>query len=146
MELIPILSTIILVARICSFILAIGAYILYKVRERKGTQSVPAAPQTVQGELVAPVETRLRRAYTVERPVEVRQPSVQSGIDWRGSQPKTTPQPRQFTGNQKSFKEPGSFHKQTQGKPYTESKFLKYTSEGYVPPEEEKDKGELRWR
>lgn len=146
MELIPILSTIILVATICTFILAIGAYILYKVRERKGTQAAPTAPQTVQGELIAPVETRLRRTYTVEKQVESRQPSFQAGVDWRGSQPKTAPQPRPFTSEQKGFREPGSFHKQTQGKPYTESKFLKYTSEGYIPPEEERDKGELRWR
>ena len=34
MELIPILSTIILVATISTFLLAIGAYILYKVREK----------------------------------------------------------------------------------------------------------------
>ncbi len=146
MELIPILSTIILVATICTFILAIGAYILYKVRERKGTQAVSTAPQTVQGELVAPVENRLRRSYTLEKPVEIRQPSVQTGVDWRGSQPKTSPKPKPFTSEQKVYKEPGSFHTQTQGKPYTESKFLKYTSEGYVPPEEERDKGELRWR
>ena len=36
MELIPILSLIILVATISTFILAVGAYILYKIRERKG--------------------------------------------------------------------------------------------------------------
>ena len=35
MELIPILSTIILVATISTFILAVGAYILYKVQEKK---------------------------------------------------------------------------------------------------------------
>lgn len=40
MELVPILSTIILVATIATFILAIAAYILYKARERKARQNV----------------------------------------------------------------------------------------------------------
>ena len=38
MEIIPILSTIILVATIATFILAIAAYVLYKVRERRARQ------------------------------------------------------------------------------------------------------------
>lgn len=38
MELVPILSTIILVGTIATFILAVFAYILYKVRERKSRQ------------------------------------------------------------------------------------------------------------
>ncbi len=45
MELIPILSTIILVATISTFILAVGAYILYKIREGK----VRVSPETKTG-------------------------------------------------------------------------------------------------
>ena len=40
MELIPILSTIILVATISTFVLAVGAYILYKVQEGKADRIV----------------------------------------------------------------------------------------------------------
>ena len=54
MELIPILSLIILVATISTFILAVGAYILYKIREGK-YKSTAAQPSTVQAELVSPV-------------------------------------------------------------------------------------------
>jgi len=38
MELVPILSTIILVGTIATFILAVAAYILYKIRERRSYQ------------------------------------------------------------------------------------------------------------
>lgn len=44
MELIPILSTIILVATIATFILAVAAYILYKVRERRARAGRVATP------------------------------------------------------------------------------------------------------
>lgn len=59
MEIIPILSTIILVATIATFILAVAAYILYKIRERKArtsgrTTQVTAPILAPQHTLVAP--------------------------------------------------------------------------------------------
>jgi hypothetical protein len=57
MELIPVLSTIILIATISTFLLAIGAYILYKVRESKGQKSAPPVPSTIKAELLSPAET-----------------------------------------------------------------------------------------
>ena len=54
MELIPILATIILMATISTFILAIGAYILYKVREKQGQQVEAPQPATLQAELLTP--------------------------------------------------------------------------------------------
>lgn len=42
MELVPILSTIILVGTIATFILAVAAYILYKIRERRSGEEHPA--------------------------------------------------------------------------------------------------------
>ena len=56
MELIPILSTIILVATISTFILAVGAYILYKIRESKYQQAPAPAQEMQQAELVEPEE------------------------------------------------------------------------------------------
>jgi uncharacterized membrane protein len=72
MELIPILSLIILVATISTFILAVGAYILYKVRERKGRTSAAEQPAAIEAELVTPskvvAETRsTRRTATGEQ-------------------------------------------------------------------------------
>ena len=70
MELVPILSTIILVGTIATFILAVAAYILYKIRERRAREeSRPAmyaqpephvlvAPQ-VSASLQAPAEAAM---------------------------------------------------------------------------------------
>ena len=64
MELIPILSLIILVATISTFILAVGAYILYKIRERTGQVSQAPQPATIPGELVAPAPLMAEQRYT----------------------------------------------------------------------------------
>lgn len=54
MQLVPILSTIILVGTIATFILAVAAYILYKIRERKAREA-PARPTAPEPHvLVAP--------------------------------------------------------------------------------------------
>ena len=76
MELIPILSLIILVATISTFILAVGAYILYKVRERKGKKTTADVPASVQAELVTPTrvvaETRSTRRTETGEPIYTR--------------------------------------------------------------------------
>ncbi len=54
MELIPILSLIILVATISTFILSIGAYVLYKLREKKGKTAEQPKPEAIPAELVTP--------------------------------------------------------------------------------------------
>ncbi len=54
MELIPILSLIILVATISTFILSIGAYVLYKLREKKGKAAEQPKPEAIPAELVTP--------------------------------------------------------------------------------------------
>ena len=71
MELIPILSTIILVATISTFILAIGAYILYKVREARGTvQTSAPKPAEVRGELLTPARTsRNKSLFMLKSPM-----------------------------------------------------------------------------
>jgi hypothetical protein len=48
MELVPILSTIILVGTVATFILAVAAYILYKIREGRAQQEPRMAPVTAQ--------------------------------------------------------------------------------------------------
>jgi len=76
MELIPILSLIILVATIATFILAVGAYILYKIRERKGKTGVAEQQAFIQAELVTPSrvvsETRTTRRTRTGEPIYTR--------------------------------------------------------------------------
>jgi hypothetical protein len=61
MELIPILSTIILVATISTFILAVGAYILYKIRESKVQQPPVTEPANLYAEYIVPKEQQVKK-------------------------------------------------------------------------------------
>ncbi len=76
MELIPILSLIILVATITTFILAVCAYILYKIRERKGRNGVAEQQAFIQAELVTPnrviAETKTTRRTSKGEPIYTR--------------------------------------------------------------------------
>jgi hypothetical protein len=66
MELIPILSTIILVATISTFILAVGAYILYKIREGKVTVSPEREPENLEAEYFVPREKKEHKVFIEE--------------------------------------------------------------------------------
>lgn len=146
MELIPILSTIILVATICTFILAVGAYILYKVRERRGEQVQYPPPSSVHAELVTSEESEYRQEFV--RPEQISTPE--------GQFVKTAPKPGVYPGvsGSQSVK-PGYYstgegeaskYERIKAEKTTGKKFLKYTSEGYVPTEEDKKPGVLKWR
>ena len=54
MELIPIFAFIVLVASIATFIFSLVAYILFKVREKRGKYVANAQPKAFKAELVAP--------------------------------------------------------------------------------------------
>lgn len=148
MELIPILSTIILVATICTFILAIGAYILYKIRERRGEQVQYPPPSSVHAELVTPDESEYRRDEFV-RPEQMNVPAEPHYV-------KTPPKPGVYPGNrEQQGVKPGYYstgeseaakYERVKTEKATGKKFLKYTSEGYVPTEEDKQTGVLKWR
>ncbi|HED06460.1 MAG TPA: hypothetical protein ENI61_07235 [Ignavibacteria bacterium] len=175
MELIPILSTIILVATISTFLLAIGAYILYKVRERKGQQVVTPKPSSVQAELITPVGVPARQPaaggispqprFAREQPAQPYRQSVQQPIfvqqqgprltSWQQQkitpeytpqyaaqeerQPLGTSQPRGYRGP--SYAAPAQV-----AQPERKVKFQQYTSEGYIPAKEDKNRGALKWR
>ena len=56
MEIVPVLSLIVLVATIGTFILAVWAYIMFRIRERRGTHLRSGQPGTVEAEVVSPGE------------------------------------------------------------------------------------------
>ena len=66
MELIPILSTIILVATISTFILAVGAYILYKIREGRVKISPGRKPEYLEAEYFVPKEKKEHKVFVEE--------------------------------------------------------------------------------
>ncbi|MEW6508140.1 MAG: hypothetical protein AB1432_10390 [Bacteroidota bacterium] len=165
MELIPILSLIILVATISTFILAVGAYILYKVRERKGVLAQAPQPAAIPAELIAPAPlaaeqraiTPERRTFEVVAPHQEsyeyqRQPTY-GGKEELARGPELRPT---YVGNAPSYSE-GSRYQRTTGenvrksdseKSASKKKFMRYTKEGYVEPssKEKKQEDNLRWR
>ena len=145
MELIPILSTIILVATISTFILAVGAYILYKIRERKYQEAPAPAPEIEHAELVEPEELPREKIYVedVVKPVtrvvkpEVRYQPVEQTDNFYSPQyvARTEREPVKKTQAERKIV-PG----------IPDSRFLKYTEDGYVVPAEESENGEIKWR
>ena len=148
MELIPILSTIILVATICTFILAIGAYILYKIREGRQQQAYYTKPASVKAELVTPDQVQMSQQDANQYQRSVR--SVEPGIfremnihDKKPSQSRYTPEPRGYrVSEEKVIKDKSKIEQRFSD----ENKFLKYTSDGYVSPKEDRDSGAVKWR
>ncbi|MDZ7623351.1 MAG: hypothetical protein U5J96_02750 [Ignavibacteriaceae bacterium] len=83
MELIPILSTIILVATISTFILAVGAYILYKIREGKVRVSPERKPEYLEAEYFVPREKKEHKIFIEE----VIEPKPKANINAEGYEP-----------------------------------------------------------
>lgn len=147
MELIPILSMIILVATISTFILAVGSYILYKVRERKSQQAAVQRPAVYQAEIVSPValpgeiQPGQFQPYTEVRPGYMQETYMPSEEVQYGQEPAPAaynPQPRPYTVT-------GGTQKQ-RAKTTDETKYMKYTSEGYIPPSADKKSGTAKWK
>jgi hypothetical protein len=150
MELIPILSTIILVATICTFILAIGAYILYKIREGKPQFSYQTKPLNTKAELVVPSDFGITKDSTTGergRSLEV-EPGITREEYTRQHQPsqsRHTPEPRGFKIEQEKVQKQ-KVRLRPQDRLSDENKFLKYTSDGYIPTQEDRNSGEIKWR
>lgn len=150
MELIPILSTIILVATICTFILAIGAYILYKIREGKPQYAYQTKQASVKAELVVPSEAVFSKETVVSEQSRVL--PVEPGItreeytkQRQPSQSKFTPEPRGYKMEEEKI-EKQKVRVRPQERFSDENKFLKYTSDGYIPTQEDRSSGEVKWR
>jgi len=75
MELIPVFSLIVLVATFGTFIMAIGAYVMFRYRERRGRAAGPQVPPAFEADVLAPelvevpqpaphARATVRRAYS----------------------------------------------------------------------------------
>lgn len=158
MELIPILATIILMATISTFFLAIGAYVLYKIREKRGVKQAAIVPATIQAELITPevlaeqvkqtveqVQRAPVRAFERPNPPAYRPAPEPIFMPKRVTQPVAAPaQQQRFVAQQQQAPQAGPAQVQGQA---ADQKFLKVTSEGYVAPKEEKKQGgQVKWR
>jgi len=164
MELIPILSLIILVATVSTFILAVGAYILYKVRERKGITAQAPQPAAIPAELIAPAplgaEQRAaapgRRTYEVVQPqqefgYEYQRPSPYEQEESKGPELRPTfvgSSPRQYQGEEFQRRTDEQISGSIAERFSPKRKFARYTGEGYEEPvkQEKKQEDNLRWR
>ncbi|MCU7496253.1 MAG: hypothetical protein HF314_12400 [Ignavibacteria bacterium] len=160
MELIPILSFIILVATISTFILAIGAYILYKMRERKGRTSAAPVPRYIEAELLTPNQAALQQGTPAMQAGNMMQPGGQ--VIYQEQYQRQVPemrtpvlQPQQTSqgrtvAQQVHARQQDYQMQQPSGDEYEENpankKFMKYTSEGYVPVNKTKTGENLKWR
>lgn len=118
MELIPILSTIILVATISTFILAIGAYILFKIQEKRADQFVKRGQEIEKAELLEPV-------YVGEKKLTIEQP-VKTHVLVRDKQPTAPTVKKSSTSNYDQKSKEQITKKKPSGK-----KYMKYDSLGY---------------
>ncbi len=134
MELIPILSTIILVATISTFILAVGAYILYKVQEKKADQYARKEVERERAELLEPADFGGRKLILEEPKQE--QTFVQHHYHPVEKAVKETKINRTYQEKER---------KRIKRQP-VESKFLKFTSEGYVETRKDQDAGVISWQ
>ncbi len=166
MELIPILSLIILVATISTFMLSVGAYILYKIRERKGMTTSAPQPSALPAELVAPAplvsEQRIITPASERKTFDI--PQQEYAFDQQRQQtyipqedynrgPELRPT---FVGKAPSQYSETRYQRETgeQPKQYEQErkaakgKFMRYTNEGYVDPSRQQERKEdnLRWR
>ncbi|HZW37881.1 MAG TPA: hypothetical protein VFF33_01135 [Ignavibacteriaceae bacterium] len=121
MELIPILSTIILVATIMTFILAIGAYVLYKIRERKGQTAAVEYPSKINAELVT-----VNEEEPVQRTTKVTQQYYEAP-----------------TEKQRQVSKQSSFNNKYEEDLKQDKKFVAYTEKAI---EIEKPNGDIKWK
>lgn len=134
MELIPILSTIILVATISTFILAVGAYILYKVQETKAEQYARKEVEQKQAELLEPADYGGRKLI-IEEP-EKKKTFVQHHYH-----------PVDKAVKERKINHSHQEKERVKIKNHTlEPKFLKFTSEGYVETKKDQDAGVVSWQ
>ncbi len=153
MELIPILSLIMLVATIATFILAIGAYILYKIRERNNRIESDSQKDTVQAELVTPTQIipdaeGVNRAYTGDLLYTKDSQKRPLYTETRKSGPRMRPTyvaPIFTKFDSKVSRQSSSA--QVKERTSTREKFLRYTQDGYVEPTKDENKeSTLKWR
>lgn len=117
MELIPILAFIVLVGTISTFIFATGAYILFKIRERKNGARSVRRPSAYEAELVAP-EMAMQSKEALEEP-------LYNGQEESSLQPQLNGDEERRTKNHK---------------------FVRYTSKGYEPVVKTPNGDDKQWR
>jgi len=145
MELVQILSAIILVATVGTFILAFRVYILYKNLERKYQQATAPAEEIQHAKLVEPEQIPRKKTYVVDV-VEPVTRLVKPEVRYRPVKQTETLHSSEYVA--RTQKKPVRKKHVTNGivPKVPDSRYLKYSEEGYVVPAEDRDEGEIKWR
>lgn len=130
MELITILSTIILVATISTFILSIGAYVLYKIRSRREQKVKASPPQASAAELVTISEEDIKEFEKIS--------SVKN--DKGNFKIRTEP------NVEKTYKRAVREEDKLKLNKISSSRFTKYSSEKISKDDNEQTFKEVKWR
>jgi uncharacterized ion transporter superfamily protein YfcC len=131
MELITILSTIILVATISTFILSIGAYILYKIRSRREQKPLMHAVGKTKAELVTVHE---QRNFEEIRQTAGRTNLPRVHLDELESDAVKTE--RRINNSKEKIRNEST----------ASSKYVKYSTEGYSSFDKDRSSGDLQWK
>lgn len=162
MELIPILSLIILVATISTFVLAVGAYVLYKIRERKGRIATSSQPATIEAELIIPSNSsqfaKENKQFDQISKVEITEPTRVTEIGFESLKTKVTsddnfhkaPMRPTFIGNapdtrytEERFIKPTADENESK----SSRKFVRYQSQEFNKTEKtQNEEDKLKWR
>jgi len=153
MELIPILSLIMLVATIATFVLAIGAYILYKIRERNGRAEAKIEQESVNAELVTPSQILSERSATKETytgDLNITKGSYNKPLYTEVNNMKPRMRPT-YTApiytKAEALSKRRTVFPQTVDRTTGQKKYLRYTQDGYVEPVNDENKDSiLKWR
>lgn len=155
MDLIPILSTIVLVATLVTLLFSVTAYVVYKVKERKVNGVANGhgryAPQPVAGQPMheAPAYPRQISVPELGR-MPVNPPAPSLGVNTASVAPQQNPEPYiperifqrpQIQQPQGAGQAPAASGEESKG-----AGFFIYTPYGYVPVQRTKTEGNLRWR
>ena len=155
MELVPILSLIVLVATISTFMLSIGAYVYYKMREKKGRTAKAAQPVAIEAELIAPAPLMGQRRFGQTGLKTYAEEQYNEDSSQTGTKSEDVTRIADRTGMRmragNTFTQEQNQTRETKITGYNESpkkKFMRYTADGYIDPSEDKNTSEekLRWR
>jgi hypothetical protein len=141
MEIIPILSTIILVATICTFILSVGAYILYKVREKRHKGSTAVYEREVPAELIAPEIINKTQVEDFKKSVPFRSDKKRTVVNQQVTKSKESVS--SIKVEELTKKE--NILKKNEIRELVNQRFMKYTSQGYKPAKDDEDLGKAIW-
>lgn len=134
MELIPILSTIIIVATVSTLLFAIGSYIIYKVQEKRFDQYVS---KKLQSEGIVVTEPENFGGRTLQ---------IKTSEKFPGFTKHYEPIDDSILKQQKYEKTYQESERKKVKRTPTEPKYSKITVEDYLPVDEDRSSGIISWR